>query len=195
MMAAPDERPKAARTLLVLAALMALGYLCIRTFRFTNDLLNVAFLCLFFLIPVLAARYALRLGGWPKFATTILLTPLLAVSLLYFLLTVSCDLPAAMEHREFSRELAYVQQGGYSVHLLWKETAGGALGPHGVGLEQRMFVVPGIYLVRYLDYFEGASKGSLSEEGADIVRLRIPKSNEHDEVNKVYSLKRKVYWR
>ena len=97
---------------------MALGYLCIRTFRFTNDLLNVAFLCLFFLIPVLAARYALRLGGWPKFARTILLTPFLAVSLLYFLLTVGCDLPGAMEHREFSRELAYVQQGGYSVHLL-----------------------------------------------------------------------------
>jgi hypothetical protein len=63
--------------------------------------------------------------------------------------------------------------------FFWEETAGGALGPHGVGLEQRMFVVPGIYLVRYLDYFEGASKGSLSEEGADIIRLHIRKSNDH----------------
>ena len=58
-----------------------------------------------------------------------------------------------------------------------------------------MFLVPGLYVVKPLDYFEDASKGSLSAEGADIVRLRIPKSNEHDEVNKVYSLKRKVYWR
>ena len=194
-MAAPDERPKAARTLLVLAALMGLGYLCIRTLRFTNDFLNVAFLCSFLLIPLPAARAALRLSGWPKFVTTILLTPLLALSLLFFLLTVSCDLPAVVEHRELSRELAYVQQGNYSVHLLWEETAGGAVGPHGVVLEQRMSILPGLYVVKPLDYFEGASKGSLSAEGADIVRLHIPKSNEHEEVNKVYSLKRKVYWR
>ena len=194
-MAAPNGRPKAARMLLVTAALMALGYVCIRTLRFTSDAFNVAFLCLFFLIPVLAAHYALRLGGWRKYFATILLTPLLAVSLLYFLLTVSCDLPAALKHREFSRDLASVQQGSYSVHLLWNETAGGALGPHWFALEQRMFVVPGLYVVRPLDYFEDAREGSLSAEGVDLVRLRIPKSKEHSEVNKVYMLKRNVYWR
>ena len=62
-----------------------------------------------------------------------------------------------------------------SVHLLWEETAGGALGPHGVGLEQRMFVVPGLYLVKPLDYFEGAHEGSLAFEGTDKVRVYIPK--------------------
>lgn len=194
MTAAPNERPKAARTVLVLAALMALGYLCIRTVRFTNDFLNIAFLCSFFLIPILAARYALRLSGWPKFVTTILLTPLLALSQLFFLVTVSCDLPNVVEHRELSRELAHVQQGDYSVHLLWVETSGGGLGPQGVRLEQRMFLVPGLYLVRYLDYFEEAHEGTLAPEGTGKVRVHIPKHESHPEVERVYTLKRRVYW-
>jgi hypothetical protein len=194
MMAAPDEKLQALRRLLFLAALMGLGYLCTRTLRFTNDFLNVAFVCSFFLIPFLAAREALRLGGWLKVVTTILLVPLLALSMVSLLLTVSCDLPAVVEHREMSRQLAYVQHGNYSVHLLWKETAGGALGPRGVLLEQRMPIVPGLYVVKPLDYFEGVSHGSLSAEGTDSVRLHIPKSNEHEEENKVYSLKRRVYW-
>lgn len=194
MTAAPDERLKALRRLLFLAALMGLGYLCTRTLRFTNDFLNIGFVCSFFLIPFLAAREALRLGGWLKVVTTILLVPLLALSMLALLLTVGCDLPAAVEHREMSRQLACVQQGNYSVHLLWKETAGGALGPHGVAVEQRMFIVPGLYVVKGLDYFESAYQGSLSAEGPGTVRLHIPKSNEHEEVDKVYSLKRRVYW-
>ena len=194
MMAAPDERLKALRRLLFLAALMGLGYLCTRTLRFTNDFLNIAFVCSFFLIPFLAAGEALRLGGWLKIVTTILLVPLLALSMVSLLLTVSCYLPDAIGHVERSRELAWVQQGNYSVHLLWNETPGGALGPHGVLLEQRMPIVPGLYLVKPLDYFEGASHGSLSAEGTDPVRLHIPKSNQNEEVNKVYSLKRRVYW-
>lgn|SRR5690349_24867993 len=48
MMAAPDERLKALRRLLFLAAVMGLGYLCTRTLRFTNDFLNIAFVCSFF---------------------------------------------------------------------------------------------------------------------------------------------------
>ncbi len=122
MMAAPDERLKALRRLLFLAALMGLGYLCTRTLRFTNDFLNIAFVCSFFLIPFLAAREALRPGGWLKIVTTILLVPLLALSMVSLLLTVSCYLPDAIGHVERSRELAWVQQGNYSVHLLWNET-------------------------------------------------------------------------
>jgi hypothetical protein len=194
MMAAPDERLKALRRLLFLAALIGLGYLCTRTLRFTNHFLNIAFLCSFFLVPFVAAREALRLGGWLKVVTTMLLIPLLALSMVSLLLTVSCDLPAVVEHREMSRQIGYVQQGNYSVHLLWNETAGGALGPHGVLLEQRMPIVAGLYVVKPLDYFEGASRGSVSAEGTDSVRLHIPESNENEEVNKVYALKRRVYW-
>ncbi len=190
----PDERLKTLRRLLLLAALTGVAYLCTRTLRFTNDFLNIAFVCSFFLIPFLAAREALRLGRWLKLVTTILLVPLLAVSMVSLLLTVSCYLPDAIGHVERSRELAYVQEGNYSVHLLWNETPGGALGPHGVLLEQRMPIVPGVYVRKPLDYFEGASHGSLSSEGTDSLRLHIPASNQNEEVNKVYSLKRRVYW-
>jgi len=184
----------AVRRFLQLAALMGLGYLCIRTFRFTNGLLNVLFVCAFLLIPFLAIRPVLQLSRWPKLVITILLCPLLVLSLALLAITVSCDVPAAIEHHELSRELACVRQGSYSVHLLWQETAGGAVGPHGLGLEQRMSIAPGLYLVRHLDYFEGVNQGSLSSEGADEVRLRIPKGEGHQAVDNVYSLKRRVYF-
>jgi len=88
---------------------------------------------------------------------TVLLCPLLVLSLAFLVVTVSCDVPAAVNHRQLSRELASVRQGSYSVHLLWQETAGGGLGPHGLGLEQRMFIAPGLYVVRPLDYLEGVN--------------------------------------
>jgi len=194
MIEAADDRRTSVRQLLVLAALIAVGYLCIRALRFTNEGLNLAFVCAFLLIPFFAVRPVLRLRRWPKVLTTILLAPVLALCLLCLLVTVTCDIPAVAKHRELSRELSTVQQEHYSVHLLWQETAGGAVGPHGVGLEQRMFIVPGLYVVKHLDYFEGAHEGSLSAEGADKVRLHIPKSNLHQEVDQVYSLKRRVYF-
>jgi hypothetical protein len=189
-----DDRSRAIRQLLVIAALMGLGYVCIRTLRFTNDGPNLAFVCGFFLVPFFAIRPVLRLGRWPRVLMALLLTPLLAFSMLALVATVGCDIPAHVRHIELSEELGSVQQGRYSVHLLWEETAGGAVGPHGVGLEQRMFIVPGLYTVRYLDYFEGAHEGSISAEGADKVRVHIPKSNSYEEVNNVYSPKRRVYF-
>lgn len=188
------DRRNAVRKLLVLAALMSFGYLCIWTLRFTNDLLNVAFVCTFLLIPFLAVRPVLRLRGWLKLATTIFLGPLLALSLFVLLVTASCDIPAAINHRELSRELGCIQQRGYSVHLMWQKTAGGAVGPHGVALEQRMTIIPGLYVVKRLDYFEEAYEGDLSAEGTDKVRLHIPKSFSHQQVNQVYSLKSRVYF-
>jgi len=194
MVAFADNRRSAVLQLLVVAALMAVSYLCIRTLRFTNDGLDVAFVCLFFLLPFLAIRPVLRLRRWPKVAAAIFLVPLLTLSLLCLLFTVTCDIPAVVERRELRRELGSVRQGHYSVHLLWQETAGGALGSHGVALEQRMFVFPGLYVVRHLDYFEGASEGSLSAGGADKVKVHIPKSDSHQEIDQVYSLKRRVYF-
>jgi hypothetical protein len=175
------------RQLSLLVALMVVGYLCIRTLRFTNDLLNVLFVCAFLLIPFLAIRPVLQLRRWSKVVTTILLCPLLVLSPA-FLLPVSCDVPAVLEHREFSREVASVRQGFYSVHLMWQQTAGGGIGPHGLGFEQRMSIAPGLYVVRHLDYFEGVSKGSLSSAGADEVRLRIPESYGHQEIDKCIRL-------
>jgi len=194
MIESADYRRNPVPDLMVLAALMSLPYLCMRTLHFTNDLLNVAFVCSFLLIPFLAVRPVLRLRGWPKLVTTILLTPLLALSLLLLLVTASCDIPAAIKHRELSRELGCIQQRHYSVHLLWQETAGGAVGPPGVALEQRMTIIPGLYLVKRLDYFEEAHEGGLSAEGTDTVRLHIPKSFSHQQVDQLYSLKSRVYF-
>ena len=125
---------------------------------------------------------------------TMVLVPLLTLSSLSLLFVVTCNVPAAARHREFSRELSSVRLGPYSVHLLWQETAGGAVGPHGLGLEQRMFIVSGLYIVKHLDYFEGAYQGDLSVEGADKVRLHIPKTTFHQEIDRVYLLKRRVYF-
>lgn len=194
MVESADDRSNAVRQLLFIAALIGLGYVCMRTLRFTHDGLNLAFVCGFLLVPFLAVRPVLQLRRWPKVVTTILLAPLLALALVCLLITVTCDVPALVQHRQLSRELSSVQQRHYSVHLLWQETAGGAVGPHGVGLEQRMFVVPGLYMWKQLDYFEGASEGSLSAMRADKIRLHIPNSVSHQEVDEVYSLKRRVYF-
>ena len=102
-----------------------------------------------------------------------------SLSLLCLLFTASCDLPAVMQHREMSRQLSHVQWGNYSIHLLWEETPGGAVGPHGVVLEQRKAIVPGLYLVKQLDYFEDANEGSLSVDEAGRIRLHIPQSPAH----------------
>ena len=189
-----DDSRDAVRQLVIIAALIAAGYLCSRNLRFTSHVLNLAFACVFLVLPFLAIRPVLRLRRWPKVLTTIVLTPLLALSLLVLVFTAACDIPAALQHRELVRELSSVSQDHYSVHLLWEETAGGAVGPHGVGLEQRMFILPGLYVVRHLDYFEGAHSGSLSAQGKDKVMLHIPKENWHSDINRVYSLKRWVYF-
>jgi len=57
-----------------------------------------------------------------------------------------------------------------------------------------MFIVSGLYIVKHLDYFEGAYQGDLSVEGADKVRLHIPKTTFHQEIDRVYLLKRRVYF-
>jgi len=195
MIEAGGERSSAIRQLLAIAALIGLGYVCTRTLRFTSDGLNLAFVCGFLLVPFFAIRPMLRLHRWHRALVAVLLTPFLAISSLAILFTVGCNIPAYVNHIELSRELSSVQQRSYSVRLLWKRTAGGAVGPHGVGLEQRMFIVPGLYAVKYLDYFEGACEGRLSVEGPDIVRLHIPQScSLQQEVDKVYSLKRRVYF-
>jgi len=180
-----------------LAVLMIFMYLCMRTLRFTNDGLNLAFGFLFLVIPFLAIKPALRLPRRAKIATLTLLVPLLAFSLVGLSAMVACDIPDAVNHRQRSRELCTLQQGQYSVHLVWEETSGGAVGPHGVGLEQRRSLVPGVYAVRFLDYFEGATEGSLSFAGPNRVSLNIPIAGykrDQRNIQRVYSLRRWLYF-
>lgn len=192
-----DPSSKPVRRLVFLVALAATMYLCVRTLRFTHEGLNLAFGCLFFLLPLFAVKPALRLPRSAKIATLILLIPSLAFSLMGLSAMVACDIPDAVNHRQLSRELCTLQQGQYSVHLLWEETSGGAVGPHGVGLEQRRSILPGLYAVRFLDYFEGATEGSLSFAGPNRVSLYIPiagYNRDQRNIQRVYSLRRWLYF-
>jgi hypothetical protein len=173
---------------------MALSYLCACTLGSTNRWLDLVFQHGYFVWPFLAIRPARRLRRWAMVIAWVVLVPLLMLSLGALFFTAILDIPAVVGKRELSRELSRVSQGRYSVLLLWEETAGGAVGPHGLSVEQRMFLVPGVYLVKYVAYFEGGHEGSLSVEGPDKVRLQVPWSPSHEGVDRVYSLKRRVYF-
>lgn len=192
-----NRRSNPVRRLVFLTALTVFMYLCMRAFRFTNAGLNPAFGCLFLLLPLFAIKPALRLTRWVKIVTLSLLMPLLAFSVVGLSAMVACDIPDAVNHRQLSRELCTLHQGQYSVHLAWEETSGGAVGPHGVILEQRRTILPGIYAVKYLDYFEGASDGSLSFVGPDKVALYIPIAGydrDQKNIQRVYSLRHWLYF-
>jgi hypothetical protein len=123
-----DHRSNPVLHFIGLGVLMAAMCLCMRILRFSKNELNLAFVCLFFLLPFLAARVALRLRRWAKVVAAVVLAPILANSLLFLLMIAIFDIPAAAGHRQLSRELSTVEQGHYSVHLAWEESAGGALG-------------------------------------------------------------------
>jgi hypothetical protein len=61
---------------------------CIRTLRFTVDILNFIFVCAFYVIPFLAIRPVLRLHQRPRIWGLVLLTPLLLLSSFLLLGTV-----------------------------------------------------------------------------------------------------------
>jgi len=194
----PSDRSSShVRHLVFLAAVMIAMYLCMRTLRFTHHGLNVAFASLFLSVPLFGIRPALRLRRWPKILALVLLTPLLAISIPRLLMMATNDIPDAIGHVQLSRELGSLQQGQYSVHLAWEETAGGAVGPHGVSLEQRRSILPGLYIVKSVDYFEGASEGSLSWVGPNTVSLYIPLAGydqDQKDLRRVYSLKPWLYF-
>jgi hypothetical protein len=174
---------------------MAVMYLCTRCLRFTVDWLNLAFIGLIYLVPIFASVIVLRrLRGKPRLVAAVLVAPFAAIALLGLPFLLIVDLPAALGHRQFSRELSMLQQGQSTVHLDWVETPGGALGPHGVNLEQRRSLLPGLYAVKSLDYFEGASEGSIEASGTDKIALHIPRSLSRQEVNRVYLLKPWLYF-
>ncbi len=192
-----NRRSNPVRRLVLLTALIVFMYLCMRTLRFTHAGLNLAFGCLFLVLPFFAIKPALRLPRRAKTMTLILLMPLLAFSAFGLLATMVADIPDAIGHVQLSTELCTLDQGQYSVHLAWEETAGGAVGPHGVGLEQRRNIFPGMYAVRYLDYFEGAREGTISFVGPNMVSLYIPIAGYNEDqknVRRVYSLKPWLYF-
>ena len=192
--AAANKSSNPAHQLIGLTLLMVAMYVCMRTLRFTNDWFNLAFVYLFLMVPLLATPMALRLPrrwhGWV--AVPFLL--IVGISMMMILATAAWSIPALIEHRELNRELSTVQQGRYSVCLSQYRTAGGALGPQGVLLEQRMNLLPWLYAVKCLDYFEGAFGGSISAAGPDRIELHIPGDVMQWPVDRVYQLKPWLYF-
>ncbi len=189
-----NRRSNPVRQFVGLGLLMAVTFSSIFIFRFANDWFNIAFACLTCVLPFFALVVALRLSPKVRVAAAIVLAPILGISLLFLSMIAIFDIPAAVRHRQLSQELGSIDQGSYSVRLAWEETAGGALGPHGVRLEQRKTIFPGLYAFRTLDYFERSTEGSLSAVGPDRVELHIPDASGQPEVTRVYYLKPWLYF-
>ena len=188
-----ESAGKFVRQLLVIAALMVIGYTGTRTLRFTVDALNVIFDCVVYAIPFLAIRPVLRLHGRPRTWGLRLLTPLLLISSLYLLGTVVFD--GLLGPSELREPLQTLQQGSSTIELQDYEN-GGSVGVHGFNLEQRRLIVPGLYIVKSVDFFDDAREGTLSVEGAYTVRVHAKGnyySNDY-QVDKVYDLKPWVYF-
>jgi hypothetical protein len=65
-----------------------------------------------------------------------------------------------------------------------------------LNLEQRRLIVPGLYMVRSVDFFDSAREGTLSVQGLYRVKVHAKGnyySNDY-EVDKVYYLKPWVYF-
>jgi hypothetical protein len=184
---------RSVRQLLLISALIGIGYACIRTLSFTVGFLNFVFVCAFYATPLLAIRPVLRLQRRPRIWGLVLLSPVLLLS--SFLLLGKLVLDGILGGTERIQVLQTFQEGRSTIQLQRYEN-GGAVGIHGLNLEQRRLIVPGLYVVRSVDFFDDAFEGTLSEEGPYKVRV-IAKgsynSSDH-EVDRVYSLKPWVYF-
>lgn len=94
-------------------------------------------------------------------------------------------------------ELGRVDQQSYSV-LLVRDGCGGAAVGFVTFLDQRMTLLPGLYLKRSLDVFDGAYEGSLTAAGPNQIRVQISTgvegSNWNRKVDHVYQLRPHVYF-
>jgi hypothetical protein len=183
---------RSVRQLLLIAALIGIGYACIRTLSFTVDSLNFVFVCALFATPFLAIRPVLRLPRKARIWGLVLLSPVLLLSSFLLLGEIADKVFGGTERTEVLQTF----QEGRSTIQLQKYENGGAVGVHGLNLEQRRLIVPGLYTVRSVDFFDDAYEGTLSEEGPYKVRVIANGSyysNDH-QADKVYSLKPWVYF-
>jgi hypothetical protein len=193
MFKSPVQTRRSVWKLLLIAALLAIGYACSRTLRFEAESLNFISACAFYVVPFLAIRPVLRLPRWPRRCGLILLAPLLLLSsfLLLFKLVVN-GLLGSTEHTE---TLQKFQQGSSTIELQRYEY-GGAVGVRGLNLEQRRLIVPGLYVVKTVDFFDYAHEGTLSVEEPYTVKVHAKGSYDDSklEVDRGYSLKPWVYF-
>ena len=165
-------------------------------FQFTMPLLNYIFVAALLCFPFTAIRPLSQLSRWPRLAGFILLVPLLLICVLLMVISLSCGRLELHHGRADSaiQVVDNIEQDGYTVHLLWD--AGPPLVSTFLWVQQEKPILPGLQLVRVVDTFDGENpSGKLTSEGISNIRLRIPPtSNRPEEVNRVYRLKRWVYF-
>lgn len=170
---------------------MAVGYVGTHALRFTLDVLNVVLACAVYATPLLAIRPVLRLRRGLRALGLILLSPVLLLSSLHLLYSLLVGV-GRTERRE---PVQTFQQGSSTIELQRYEN-GGAIGVHGLNLEQRRLIVRGLYLVRSVDFFEEAKKGNLYVESLYVVRVHVVGNyyiNDY-QVDRAYRLKPWVYF-
>jgi hypothetical protein len=177
--------------LLLIAALMGVGYACIRTLSFTVDFLNFAFVCAFFATPFLAIRPVLRLQRKPRMWGIVLLSPVLLLSSCSLLFTVGDRLYGSTEQTPLQTFRL-----GHSTVELERYSDGVSVGVHGLSLLQSRPIVPGLLVTRSIDFFDSAHEGTLSVEGPYKVRVIAKGSYDSNDyqIDKVYSLRPWVYF-
>jgi hypothetical protein len=188
-----NESSNSFRQLLVIAAFVVATYACARTLRFTFAPLNFIIDCAWLALPLLAIRPTLRLRRPLRVWGIVVLAPLLSLSSLLLVGKIVFD--GLLGGSARTEPLQALQQGSSTIELQRYEH-GGAVGVHGLNLEQRRLIVPGVYLVRSVDFFSDAREGTLSVDGPYTVRVHAKGnyfSNDH-EVERVHSLKPWVYF-
>ncbi|MDQ2840232.1 MAG: hypothetical protein M3Y72_04170 [Acidobacteriota bacterium] len=188
---AKDTR-KSVRRLLILIAIMLVGYACIEMFRFGASLGNLIFVCAYLIVPFFAIQPVRRLSQPFKALGYLLLTPVLVLSVMNLSVSI---LDALVPNLNRIAPLQTIQQGRSSVQI-GRYEHGGAVGVRGVYLEQRRPLLPGLYLVRSVDAFAYAHEATLSEDGPYRVKVHAIGSYEdtHSAVDRIYSLKPWVYF-
>lgn len=86
---------------------------------------------------------------------------------------VACGSPELHHYRQDSctQEYQSIQQPTYSLHLLVNCGAGAAI-RESEWIEQRMKILPGLYMVRTIASFYGATRSEMSMIGPDKLRYR-----------------------
>lgn len=183
------------RNLLLLGIAFVLGLGCTRWFRFSSAALNYAFGFSLLCVPFLALRPLLQLPRISKVFGFVLISPLWILCVLMTLMMATCDFDLHPYSKgSCLQELQQVEQTGYTVRLIQDE-CGGALTGTAVAIEQRMRLLPGLYVVRNVDYIDRAYEGRITVIGANEIYVQIPKGyGLPADIDRTYTLKRHVYF-
>ena len=121
--------------------------------------------------------------------------PLLILCVLMTLMMATCDFDLHPYSKgSCLQELQRVEQTGYTVRLIQDE-CGGPLTGTAVAVEQRMRLLPGLYVIKNVDYIDRAYEGRITVIEANEIHVQIPKGYGLPAgLERTYTLKRHVYF-